>query len=482
MINMLTLIDEKLRRNFPDETVNKRLARVQQLDRLPKFISEYAVKELVGENEDPTAMTVLSNFVKQLYPEPKEKNRVLNEIMEKGSYTLLDEFRVTVDIKAGSKKVEIPSLGIKDAMIQPSVLEAHQSLLEAGMWGTAKLSYRPKVFDEEENQTPQTPVVVTEFSPLQYSNISLPDYKARREDFTLPEWIDALTQTLGMNPDAYNERTKILYLSRLIPLVENNVNLMELGPRNTGKSYLYKNISYYVRLFSGGPVSPAVLFYHQTFRTLGDLAVRDLVVFDEISRIDFKSQDEIMGKFKDFMESGEFERGQLKRARSNCSLMFQGNIEVEGQVPAEDFSAVMPDCMKNDSAFAERVHGMVPGWEMPKIKQGDVHLCNGYGLVTDYFCEIMHELRKENFNYHIQAKVKLSAEGDDVSIRDQRAVQRLASGMMKLLSPHDSGDPQALEIAVKTAVEYRQRIHDWLCTISPGEYHRKTLQYTIRRS
>jgi ATP-dependent Lon protease len=478
---MSTPLDQKIKRVFPDETVNKRLARIQVLSRLPKFISEYAVKELVDEREDPSAMATLGNFVKQFYPEPKERNRVLYEIKEHGSYTLLDEFKVTVDLKAEATKVEIPSLGIRDAMIVPSVLTEHKNLLESGMWGTAKLSYRPSVLDDDEG-TGQTPVLITEFSPLQYSNISLADYKLRREQFTLPEWIDVLIQTLGMNPEAYDDRSKLLYISRIIPLVENNINLMELGPRATGKSFLYKNISYYIRLYSGGQVSPAVLFYHGTFRSLGDIGTRDLVVFDEVSRIDFKNADEIMGKFKDYMESGSYERGQLKGAQSTCSIMFQGNIEIDGKVPTEDFSEVMPESMKNDSAFTERLHGMIPGWEIPKIGRSEVHLCNGYGLVTDYFCEMMHELRKESFMPHIQAKVGIDADGGDISIRDQRAIYRLTSGMMKLLSPNDSLDPEALELSARLAVEYRQRIHDWLCTISPGEYHKKTITYTIGAS
>jgi len=473
----MSALDLKLKRVFPDEVVNKRLSRIQQLDRLPKFISEYAVKELVGESEDPSGMNILSNFVKQYYPEPKDKDRVIYEIQTRGEYTLLDEFKVRVDPKHGLRRVEIPSLQIYDAMIIPSILEEYKALLETGMWGTAKLSYQPMILEEEDS--PQTPIIITKFDPLQYSNIRIEDFKTRREEFTLEEWIDALMQTLGMNPAAYNDRTKLLYISRLIPLVENNVNMIELGPRATGKSFLYKNISYYIRLYSGGQVSPAVLFYHGTFKTLGDLGVRDLVVFDEVSRIDFKNPDEIMGKFKDYMESGEFERGQLKRSRSTCSLMFQGNIEIEGSLPAEDYTAVMPDCMK-ESAFIERIHGMIPGWELPKIRQSDVHLCNGYGLITDYFCEIMHELRKESFIFNVAKKASLSAEGDEVSIRDQKAIQRVASGLMKLLSPHDSGDPEALDISLRTAVEYRQRIHEWLCTLSPGEFHPKTIHYTLK--
>lgn len=325
-------IDTKLKRVFPDEIVNKRLSRVQQLDRLPKFISEYAVKELIGDAEDPGGMVVLSNFVKQYYPEPKDRDRVLYEITSKGEYTLLDEFKVRVDPKRGLRRVEIPSLQIYDAMIIPSVLEEYKGLLEAGMWGTAKLSYQPMVLTEEE-ASPQTPIIITKFDPLQYSNIRLDEFKARRAEFSLEEWIDVLMQSLGMNADVYNQRSKLLYISRLIPLVEPNVSMMELGPRATGKSFLFKNISYYVRLYSGGQVSPAVLFYHGTFRTLGDIGVRDAVIFDEVSRIDFKNPDEMMGKLKDYMESGEFERGQLRRARSSCGLVFMGNIEIKGFIP-----------------------------------------------------------------------------------------------------------------------------------------------------
>ncbi|MCL4436324.1 MAG: BREX system Lon protease-like protein BrxL [Thaumarchaeota archaeon] len=472
---MTEQLDNKLKKVFMNEVVNKRLSRCQQLDRLPKFISEYAVKELIGENEDSGATTTLTNFIRQYYPEPKDKDRVLYEITTKNEYTLFDEFKVRVDPKEGITKVEIPSLGVRDAMIMPNILMANKDLLETGMWGTAKLTYQKNVLDDE---SLQTPILITEFNPLQYGEINIKDYKKRREEFTLEEWIDVLMQTLGMNPDAYTERTKILYISRLIPLVENNVNMIEFGPRATGKSFLFKNVSWYVRLYSGGQVSPAVLFYHGTFKTLGDLGVRDLVVFDEVSRIDFKNPDEIMGKFKDYMESGEFERGQLKRSRSNCSLMFQGNIEVEKSLPAEDFSTVMPDCM-NDSAFIDRIHGIIPGWEMPKVKQSDVHLCNGYGLITDYFCEVMHELRKEHFGYHLSKRIVLSAEDGEVTIRDQKAIQRVCGGLLKLLSPHDSNNSEALEIAAKIAVEYRQRVHDWLCALSPGEFHNKIIRYKI---
>jgi len=473
---MSSQVEAKLKDVFPEEIVSKKVSRLQQIDRLPRFISEYAVRELVGDREDPSGMVVLQRFVKQFYPEPKDRDRVLHEITTRSEYTLLDEFKVRVDPKRNLRRVEIPSLQIHDAMIIPSILEEHKSLLEAGMWGTAKLSYQPSILPDD--TVTQTPIIVTSFEPLQYSNINIEEFKRKRSRFTLEEWIDVLMHTMGMNPDVYDNRQKLIYISRLVPLVEQNVNIMELGPRATGKSYLFKNISYYVRLYSGGQVSPAVLFYHQVFRTLGDIGIRDCVVFDEVAKITFKNPDEVMGKFKDYMESGEFERGRLRRSRSGCSLMFMGNIEVQGKLPSEDFSAVMPDCMK-DSAFVDRIHGMVPGWELPKIEQSDVHLSNGYGFITDYICEIMHELRKESFRYHVSNHIKLNAGSGKVTIRDQKAILNVASGLVKILSPGEKEELSVIDMAVKLAVEYRQRVHDWLCSLSPGEYEPKNLSYEI---
>jgi ATP-dependent Lon protease len=472
-----TDLDTKLRDVFPEETVNKRLSLTQEVSRLPRFIGEYAIKQICGDNPDPSALATLARFVKMYYPEPKEKDRVLHEIMTRGEYTLLDEFKVRVDVKRQLHLVEIPSLRIHDAMIMPSILEAHRPLLEAGMWGTATLKYEGKALAEEGEE--QTPIIITKFGPLQYSGIDLEDFKKRSLDFTPDEWLDVLMSSLGMNPNVYSRRGKLLYISRLIPLVEPNVNIVELGPRATGKSFLFKNISYYTRLYSGGQISPAVLFFHGTFKTIGDIGVRDCVVFDEISRIRFQNPDEMMGKLKDYMESGEFERGMLKRARSGCGLVFMGNIEVHGTAPVEDYSNVMPECMR-DSAFVDRIHAFIPGWELPKIEQSDVHLSQGYGFITDYFCEIMHEFRKESHQYHLNDRVELLSDQGKVTIRDQKSIFRVASGLHKLLYPGSGMDDQSLRTCLDLALEYRQRVHDWLCVLSPGEFSKKRLSYNIR--
>ncbi len=467
-------LNEKLLQVFPEEVVNKRLSRVDQVSRLPRFISEYVIKSLLGDNPSPEDLVKLSEFVSRYYPEPKERDRVLNELITRGEYKIIDEFKVTVDPKRGRRLVTIPSLRVYDAKILPSVLEEYKELLGTGMWGIATLTYDPSVAETES----ETPIIVTDFRPLQYAGIDVGKFKRGRERFTTEEWIDVLMNTLGVNPDVYSERQKLIYLSRLVPLIENNVNVIELGPRATGKSFVYKNISYYVRLYSGGTISPAVLFFHGTLKVLGDLAIRDCVVFDEVSKVRFSNPDETVGKFKDYMESGEFERGLARRIRSTCSLVFIGNIEVRGFEPAEDFTEVLPRMML-DSAFLDRIHGAIPGWELPKIEQTEVHLSNGYGFIADYFCEILHKLRRESFRTIIDRRVRLYAEGGKVTIRDQKAITRLASGMLKLLFPHGVFTNEELRMVMDLAVEYRQRVHDWLVKLSPGEFRPKKLGYEV---
>ena len=469
-------VNKRLMQAFPNEIINKRLSALQEVSRLPRFISEYAIKEISGENPTPNDLAKLSDFIKEYYPEPKERDRILHELMTKSEYTLLDSLKTSVDIKRGMHKVEIPCLRIHDARIMHSILENHKELLEAGMWGIATLKYAPAPALEDEK--PQSPILITDFNPLQYSGIELTEFKEKRKLFSTEEWMIALINTLGLNPDVYTERGKLLLLSRLIPLIEENVNMFELGPRATGKSFLPKNISYYTRLYSGGKISPAVLFFHGTFKIIGDIGVRDYVIFDEIGRVNFYNPDEMMGKLKDYMESGEFERGMLKRARSGCSLMFMGNIEVEGEVPAEDFSSVLPACMK-ESAFIDRIHGFIPGWELPKILQTDVHLSKGYGFIVDYFCEILHEMRKESFQHLIDKRVELKSEPEKLTIRDEKSIKRIASGLLKILCPHGEIGDSELKMCMDIAVEYRQRIVDWLHQLSPGEFKEKKIGYEM---
>jgi ATP-dependent Lon protease len=466
-------LDHKVRELFGDLAVDKRLSQLHEVARLPRFISEYLVSRFC--RDDPQEGTKkVGQFVEAHYPELKDKDKILHDLMTKGEYKLIDEFKVETLIKEGTYKLIIPCLNIGNACIMPSILDEHENLLRSGMWGFANLRYMPELATDE-----LSPIVMTRFNPFQASSINLSEFAGKRKEFTLEEWLDVLVNTIGLNSEAYSERAKLLMISRLIPLVEANTNLIELGPRATGKTYLYRNISYYTRIYAGGRVSPAILIYHVARRSLGDIGTKDCVVFDELARISFASPDEMMGKLKDYMVDGFVERGD-KKIQAACSLVFMGNIEVEGEIPAEEFTNILPDFMK-DSAFVDRLHGFIPGWELPKLRKAEEHLSKGYGLVTDYFCEVMHGLRKRDFTHIINEHVELAELiHNDVSFRDERGIKKVAAGMMKLLYPQGEINEKGIKFCLNLAIDYRQRVADWLHKLSPGEFKKKKLTYRIK--
>jgi ATP-dependent Lon protease len=255
--------------------------------------------------------------------------------------------------------------------------------------------------------------------------------------------------------------------------------MAEFGPRQTGKTYLYRNLSNYVRIISGGNITPAALFYNLRTRTPGELAVKDAVVFDEISKVRFSNPDEMMGKIKDYMESGHYERG-IKKVVSDSSLVFMGNVAVEttaeGYIPIEDLTYVLPESMR-DSALIDRIHGLIPDWELPKISQSKYHLSKEYGIASDYYAEALHTMRKETLAPLVSRHIELS---DNFKIRDEKSVKRVVSGLIKLLFPDGSLNPAELRIVIDIAVEYRQRVRDWLHKIAPGEFPKEKLSVEVK--
>ncbi len=463
-------LSKKLLKAFPGLIVNKRLSSYQEVSRLPRFISEYLVSKFCGLDYNEAGFKKLLEFVRQYYPDPSEKNRHLHNLMTTGKLTIIDEIKVEIDIKRGIHKVVIPSLGIVDAAITPPLLKKHENLLTTGMWGVAKLQYEPSLKEDK-----RTPIILVDFTPFQVSKIDLNAFFEGRRLFSLEEWIDVLMNTIGLNPEVYSGRQKLLTISRLIPLISANVNMVELGPRATGKTFLYRNTSYYIRIISGGRISPAMLFYNIASKTYGLIAVKDAVIFDEVSRIEFSNPAETVGKLKDYMESGMFERGP-KQAQSTCSLVFLGNIDLEEVEDQESYTKLFPKQI-SDSAFVDRIHGLLPGWELPKILLSEVHLSKGYGFVSDYFAEILHNLRNIDYQRIIGSEVELTGEP---TIRDEKAILRTASGLIKLLFPHGEYDKRELALVMDIAVELRQRVASWLSKISPTEYPEKKLGYIVR--
>lgn len=470
-------LDDKVLKVFGDLAVDKRLARLDIVSRLPRFIAEYLVSKYYRSGEKDWK-NKLTRVIEEYYPDPRDRDKVLSKAKSEGKITLIDEFKATVDLKRNMYFLHIPNLQIYDALVNESIISRYKRILSS-LWGIGLLRYKPELVEASlsrgKGKTSFTPLVLEEFEPFQVYNIDVNTFVRGRREFSTHEWIDLLVKSIGLNPSVYNIRQKLLLLFRLVPLIEGNINLMELGPRATGKTYLYRNISYYTRIYAGGIVSPARLFYDMRLKALGDLGTRDTVVFDEIARIKFANPDEVVAKLKDYMVDGFFERGQLKRAHSNCSLVFIGNIDLGEVGVLGSITDYLPNFMK-DTALLDRIHGLIPGWELPKIMKSEMHLARGYGLAVDYLSEILHRMRTRSFETIVEQSIELIG---NYTIRDEKAVKKLLSGILKLIFPHGEFDKSELIKVSNLAVELRQRIVDILSELSPHEFPRKKLSIKV---
>ena len=461
-------LSNKVARCFGEYAVDKRLAYELEVAKLPRYVAEFLIFKFMSSGGNWEEK--LRDFVKNNYYEPEEKEVVKHKLVTEGVVRLIGERRVYVDVDTETHIGEVQALDLW-AVVPVDIVERNKATLTTGMWGLITLKKSESTIEVFGRPIS---VVVADFEPFQASDTDPKILEEARDCFTLDEWIDVLINTIGLDPAVYRPRQKLLLLSRLVPLVEGNVNLAEFGPRQTGKTYLYRNISNYVRIISGGTITPAVLFYNLRTRVPGELAVKDVVVFDEISKVRFQNPDEMMGKLKDYMESGQYERG-YKNVTSDASLVFMGNIAVEmgaeGYIPVEDLTYVLPEPMR-DSAFIDRIHGLLPGWELPKISQTKYHLSKGYGIASDYFAEALHSMRKETLVGLVSRHVELS---ENFKLRDEKGFKRILSALIKLLFPNKVFDRGELELVANLALEYRQRVRDWLHRIAPGEFPNERL-------
>jgi ATP-dependent Lon protease len=464
-------LNNKIKRYFGDYAVDKRLAYELELVKLPRYVAEFLITDFQGSSGwEP----MLRDFVRKHYYEPEEKELVKHKLVTENIVRLIDELRVYVDVTREKYIGIIQSLDIV-AEVPVDIVEKNRAMLTTGMWGLITLGRNP--VQDIDSDAP--PAVVENFKPFQVPETDPKMIREAREYFSLEEWIEVLIQTIGLEPNAYSFGQSLVLLSRLIPLVEGNVNLAEFGPRQTGKTFLYRNLSNYVRIIAGGNISPAMLFYNLRTKAPGELAMKDVVVFDEISKVRFPNPDEMVAKLKDYMESGSYERGD-KKVTSDASIILMGNVSVEmcgsAYVPVEDLTYVLPEPMR-DSAFIDRIHGILPGWELPKISQSRYHLAKGYGIASDYFSEALHSMRKESLSQLVSDHVEFSS---NFKIRDEKAVKRLSSGLIKLLFPNEAFSSGELSQVVNLALEYRQSVRDWLHRIAPGEFPKERLSVKIK--
>ncbi|MEM4053604.1 MAG: BREX system Lon protease-like protein BrxL [Ignisphaera sp.] len=448
--------------------VDKSKARFGELARVPRHISEYLLTKFDGDT------IKASNFIRKYCPPQSDSKIVLHRIMSETlvggdeAIILMDEVHVTPIPKIGIYSVSLTQINLGvEIYTTAKIIKDNLEVLRHGAWGTVALQY-----DYDGLLTGRRSIVMVGFKPLETAKVDLELFQKSRKEFSLEEWIELLMNTCGVNPRAYNQRQKLLYLSRLLPLIEENLHLLEFGARATGKTYIYRNLSRYARIFSGGGISPAVLFYNAITKTLGELGVRDAVVLDEISKIEFTEPFEMAGKLKDYMESNVFERGVAKQIRSGCSIVMQGNIDSD----YDEWDKLMPSSLR-EPALIDRVNGLIPGWEIPKIMSSEEHLSKGYGISADYFSEILHQMRSITATKIIQERVELL---NQPTIRDERAAYKIASAMYKLLRPDLEYDREVLEMSMDIAVEYRNRIRFKLHEMIPGEFSGKQLEWRFR--
>ena len=466
------MIKSKLRQHFDGKIVRKDLTKkIKEGANVPVYVLEFLLGQYCCSDDDEiidkgvqTVKRILAdNFVR-----PDEAQKILARLRSNGSHTVIDMVTASLDIRRNSFYADFSNLGLQDVPIDDSYPEQYDRLLCGGIWCIVQLEYE---YNEEERNNGY-PIRIRKLTPIQTPHIDIGDLKKGRGAFTEAEWIDVLMRSIGMEPDELNDREKWLLLTRMIPLVENNFNLCELGPRSTGKSHLYKEISPNSILVSGGQTTVANLFYNMSRKTVGLVGLWDCVAFDEVAGIRFKDKDGIQ-IMKDYMASGSFVRGKESKAAS-ASMVFVGNINQSVDVLLKTSSLFDPFPMEmgTDTAFLDRMHCYLPGWEIPKFRPE--HFTNDYGFITDYLAEFIRELRKEQYGDALDRYFRL---GKNLNQRDTIAVRRMVDGYLKLVYPDGQFSKDDLEEVLRLALEMRRRVKEQLKKLGGMEFYDVNFSY-----
>ena len=465
------LATAKLLHNFPGKIVRKDLTKkIKEGANVPVYVLEYllgmycsSVEEEVIEDGVRTVKDILArNYVR-----PDEAQKIISKLRETGSYTVIDKISVNLNFKEDIYEAEFSNLGIKGVPISEVYPSQYERLLSGGIWCIVQMEY---FFDEADRR--RNPFLINKLTPIQMPGIDMDELKAARANFSDDEWIDVVLRSTGMEPNKFTKREKWLHLARLIPLVENNYNFCELGPRGTGKSHVYKEISPNSILVSGGQTTVANLFYNMSSRQIGLVGMWDCVAFDEVAGITFKDKDGIQ-IMKDYMASGSFARGKEEK-NASASMVFVGNINqsVDAVLRTSHLFEPFPDAMANDTAFLDRMHCYLPGWEIPKYRPD--FFTNDYGFITDYFSEAMREMRKISFGDAYDPYFKL---GNQLNQRDVIGVKRTVSGLVKLIYPDGNFDREKIEEVLRFALEMRRRVKEQLKKIGGMEFYDVNFSY-----
>jgi ATP-dependent Lon protease len=455
-------LDDLLNRHFPGKVVRKDLTKlVKEGANVPVYVLEYLLGSYCA-SDDPVVIEEGLRTVKKIlaenYVRPDEAEKVKSTIRERGSLRVIDKVTVTLNEKRDVYEALLSNLGVNRIEVPSSIVKNFEKLLVGGIWCIATLEY---YYEADQKGSP---FLLRDLKPIQMPNMDLEELFEGRKGFSEGQWIDVIMRSTGMEPTNLQERVKWHLLARIIPLVENNYNLAELGSRGTGKSHIYKEISPNCILVSGGQTTVANLFYNMARRQVGLVGLWDVVAFDEVAGISFKDKDGVQ-IMKDYMASGSFARGR-DAVNAYASMVFVGNINqpVDTLVKTSHLFAPFPEAMI-DSAFFDRFHAYVPGWEIPKMRPE--FFTNQYGLIVDYLAEWLREMRKRNFGDAINKYFKL---GRDLNQRDTIAVKHTVSGLLKLLYPNEGYDKEAVRRCLEYALEARRRVKEQLKKIGGMEF------------
>ena len=488
------IIKDKLRQNFDGKIVRKDLTKkIKEGANVPTYVLEFLLGQYCSSDDDEIVSQGVENVKRILadnYVRPDESEKVLSKLRQRGAMTIIDQVTVELNLRYDYYEARFSNLGLGGVPISEEYPEKFDRLLCGGIWCIIQLEYNNDSLEEEASQIgfagkPKSKsknganslISIRKLTPIQMPHVDIEDLKQGRKAFTKDEWIDVLLRSIGMEPEELTYREKWLLLLRMIPLVENNFNLCELGPRSTGKSHLYKEISPNSILVSGGQTTVANLFYNMGKHTMGLVGLWDCVAFDEVAGIRFKDKDGIQ-IMKDYMASGSFARGKEEKA-ANASMVFVGNINQSVDVLLKTSSLFdpFPPEMGTDTAFLDRMHCYIPGWEIPKFRPE--HFTDDYGFITDYLAEFLRELRKEQYGDALDRFYRL---GKNLNQRDTIAVRKMVGGLVKLVYPDGVFKKEDLEEILQIALEMRRRVKEQLKKLGGMEFYDVNFSYIDNES
>ena len=466
-----TVIDQKLRQFFDGKIVREDLTKkIKEGANVPVYVLEFLLGQYCSSDDPEVIESGVENVKRILadnYVRPDEAQKILSMLRQRGMHTVIDKITVNLNMKKDTYEAEFSNLGIKNIPITEDYPAKYDRLLCGGIWCIVQLEY--EFLEEEKNASP---IHIRKLTPIQMPHVDIEELKEARKNFTQEEWLAIMLRSCGYEPDKLNNRERWLLLARMLPLVENNFNLCELGPRSTGKSHIYKEISPNSILVSGGQTTVANLFYNMGRKTVGLVGLWDCVAFDEVAGINFKDKDGIQ-IMKDYMASGSFARGKEEKA-ATASMVFVGNINqsVDVLLKTSNLFDPFPPDMGTDTAFLDRMHCYIPGWEIPKFRPE--HFTNDYGFITDYLAEFIRELRKEQYGDALDKYFRL---GKNLNQRDTIAVRKMVGGMIKLLYPDGAFTKEQLEEILKFALEMRRRVKEQLKKLGGMEFYDVNFSY-----